>query len=59
MNCLPRVGGVSVTRMADSMLQRQLDELRSLLARARELFGSNPVAPPRDIGSLADERLAR
>jgi hypothetical protein len=45
--------------MADSMLQRQLDELRSLLARARELFGSNPVAPPRDIGSLADERPAR
>ena len=32
--------------MADSLLQQQLDEVRVLLARARELFGPNPVAPP-------------
>lgn len=41
--------------MADSMLQQQLDELRSLLQRARELFGPNPVAPTHDIGSVSDE----
>jgi len=35
--------------MAESLLQQQLDEVRSLLRRARDLFGSNPVAPPRDI----------
>jgi hypothetical protein len=44
--------------MADSMLQQQLDELRSLLARARALFGSNPVAPP-DISVRTDEGPAR
>jgi len=32
--------------MADSVLQQQLDEVRALLQRARELFGVNPVAPP-------------
>ncbi|HNA49785.1 MAG TPA: hypothetical protein PKM33_01010 [Mycobacterium sp.] len=32
--------------MADSLLQQQLDEVRALLRRARELFGANPVAPP-------------
>ncbi|CAJ1494478.1 hypothetical protein [[Mycobacterium] burgundiense] len=32
--------------MADSVLQQQLDEVRALLARARELFGANPVEPP-------------
>ncbi len=32
--------------MADSLLQQQLDEVRALLARSRELFGPNPVAPP-------------
>jgi hypothetical protein len=35
--------------MADSALQQQLDEVRALLARARELFGPNPVEPPTDI----------
>jgi hypothetical protein len=35
--------------MAESMLQQQLNEVRALLRRARDLFGSNPVAPPRDI----------
>ncbi|HET9890427.1 MAG TPA: hypothetical protein VFQ42_07990 [Mycobacterium sp.] len=35
--------------MADSALQQQLDEVRSLLAHARELFGPNPVAPPTGI----------
>jgi hypothetical protein len=35
--------------MADSALQQQLDEVRVLLARARELFGPNPVEPPTDI----------
>jgi len=28
--------------MADSALQQQLDEVRALLGRARELFGANP-----------------
>jgi hypothetical protein len=32
--------------MADSALQQQLDEVRALLGRARELFGANPVEPP-------------
>ncbi|MGC2655819.1 MAG: hypothetical protein WA317_19965 [Mycobacterium sp.] len=35
--------------MADSALQQQLDEVRALLARGRELFGGNPVEPPTDI----------
>ena len=35
--------------MADSALQQQLDEVRALLARARELFGPNPIEPPTDI----------
>ncbi|MCX2929205.1 hypothetical protein ORI20_02880 [Mycobacterium sp. CVI_P3] len=35
--------------MGDSLLQQQLDEVRALLQRARELFGANPVAPPRAI----------
>ncbi|MBY0441590.1 MAG: hypothetical protein K2Q25_05560 [Mycobacteriaceae bacterium] len=35
--------------MADSALQQQLDEVRTLLARARELFGANPIQPPADI----------
>jgi hypothetical protein len=45
--------------MADSMLQQQLDEMRSLLQRVRELFGSNPVAPPKDIGSVGEGQSAR
>jgi hypothetical protein len=35
--------------MADSALQQQLDEVRALLRRARELFGANPIEPPVDI----------
>lgn len=35
--------------MADSVLQQQLDEVRALLVRARELFGTNPLEPPADI----------
>lgn len=35
--------------MADSALQQQLDAVRALLGRARELFGVNPVEPPTDI----------
>ena len=35
--------------MADSALQQQLDEVRTLLRRARELFGANPIEPPVDI----------
>ncbi len=40
--------------MGDSLLQQQLDELRALLQRARELFGANPVAPPGIIGPDID-----
>ncbi|BAV39463.1 MULTISPECIES: hypothetical protein [Mycobacterium] len=40
--------------MADSALQQQLDEVRSLLSRARELFGANPVEPPTDIAPDPD-----
>jgi hypothetical protein len=35
--------------MTDSTLQAQLDEVRELLSRARELFGANPIEPPADI----------
>lgn len=35
--------------MADSLLQQHLDEVRALLARARELFGANPIAPPENL----------
>jgi hypothetical protein len=35
--------------VADSGLQQQLNEVRALLDRARELFGANPVEPPTDI----------
>ena len=40
--------------MADSVLQEQLDEVRALLDRARELFGANPVEPPAAIVPAAD-----
>jgi hypothetical protein len=40
--------------MGDSLLQQQLDEVRALLKRARQLFGANPVAPP-DVVSGEDE----
>jgi len=39
--------------MGDSVLQ-QLDEVRALLQRARELFGANPVAPPDSIAPDPD-----
>jgi len=35
--------------MGDSLLQQQLDEVRALLQRTRELFGAHPVAPPQAI----------
>jgi hypothetical protein len=44
--------------MADSMLQQQLDEVRALLRRARELFGQSPVAPPEVIGAETKEPRA-
>ncbi|HEX5144037.1 MAG TPA: hypothetical protein VFW21_09220 [Mycobacterium sp.] len=40
--------------MAESLLQQQLDEVRALLARARELFGAQPVEPPVDIAPDPD-----
>jgi hypothetical protein len=40
--------------MADSALQQQLDEVRALLHRARELFGANPIEPPTDIAPDPD-----
>jgi hypothetical protein len=42
--------------MGDSLLQQQLDEVRSLLQQARELFGTNPVAPPEAIVPDAENR---
>jgi hypothetical protein len=42
--------------MADSPLQQQLDEIRGLLNRARDLFGANPVEPP--LGISPDPRAA-
>ncbi|BBY85964.1 hypothetical protein MTOK_17460 [Mycolicibacterium tokaiense] len=44
----------SVAVVTDSTLQAQLDEVRALLARARELFGDAPVAPPVDIAPAPD-----
>jgi hypothetical protein len=44
----------TVADMADSVLQQQLDDVRTMLARARELFGANPVEPPTDIAPAAD-----
>ena len=46
VNCGGRFAGLAFRPMGDSLLQQQLDEVRALLQRARELFGSNPVAPP-------------
>ncbi|CQD02729.1 hypothetical protein BN1232_00214 [Mycobacterium lentiflavum] len=40
--------------MVDSALQQQLDEVRTLLGRARELFGANPIEPPTDIAPDPD-----
>lgn len=44
--------------MAESLLQQQLDEVRTLLTRARELFGPNPIAPPDTIGPNAGNEPA-
>ncbi len=41
-------------RVADSGLQQQLNEVRALLTRARELFGVNPVEPPANIAPERD-----
>lgn len=38
--------------MADSALQLQLNEVRLLLARTRELFGANPIEPPIDVAPM-------
>lgn len=43
----------TVANMADSVLQQQLDEVRALLARARQLFGAQPLEPPTDIAPNA------
>jgi hypothetical protein len=40
--------------VTDSALQQQLDEVRTLLARARELFGANPIEPPTNISPDPD-----
>ncbi|MDP4960345.1 MAG: hypothetical protein WBC17_14695 [Mycobacterium sp.] len=43
--------------MAESLLQQQLDDVRMLLRRAQDLFGSGSVPPPEDIagaGSIVD-----
>ena len=40
--------------MADSALAQQLEELRALLSRARELFGANPIEPPGNIAPDPD-----
>jgi hypothetical protein len=45
--------------MADSALQQQLDEVRLLLVRARELFGANPIEPPTDIAPKAGAAITR
>jgi hypothetical protein len=44
----------TVPDMTDSTLQSQLDEVRVLLARARELFGDNLIGPPADIAPAPD-----
>lgn len=32
--------------MTEALLQQQLDDVRVLARRARELFGHNPIEPP-------------
>jgi hypothetical protein len=51
----PPGGADNVPAMGDSLLQQQLDEVRALLVRARELFGPNPVAPPEVLAPDADQ----
>lgn len=41
--------------MGESLLQQQLDEVRVLLARARELFGNDPLPPPETLGGDATD----
>ena len=48
-NCVAHRAGLASWTMADSLLQQQLDEVRELLARARALFGGDPIAPPDSI----------
>jgi len=50
---------VSFGAMGESLLQQQLDEVRELLARARELFGPQPVAPPDDFAQMLDPYRTR
>ncbi|MCB1292386.1 hypothetical protein [Mycolicibacterium sp.] len=45
--------------MGESLLQQQLDEVRALLHRARELFGQHPVPPPRNLRPAADADASR
>lgn len=54
VNCADGERRVASADMADPALQQQLDEVRALLARARELFGTNPVEPPTDIAPDPD-----
>jgi hypothetical protein len=50
---------VSFGAMGESLLQQQLDEVRELLERARELFGPQPVAPPDDFAQMLDPYRTR
>jgi len=45
--------------MGESLLQQQLDEVRTLLMRARELFGPNPVSPPENFAPSTDPHRMR
>jgi len=40
--------------MSESLLQQQLDEVRALLQRARELFGPHAISPPENFVPPAD-----
>lgn len=44
----------SVTGMAESLLQQQLDDIRMLLKRAQDLFGPGSVPPPENITGAGD-----
>ncbi|MCB1265162.1 MAG: hypothetical protein KDB56_11350 [Mycobacterium sp.] len=45
--------------MGESMLQQQLDEVRALLQRARDLFGHHPVSPPEELRTTAGGEAPR
>ena len=51
----PAGSTASVSGMGESLLQQQLDEVRALLARARELFGVDPLPPPPTIAGESTE----